>query len=85
MYFVYISNIKLLVVKNNIMLLKFKMATLFPFENKIVFGTMLDVERYFHINVIMTSMCSHNPMNQKKVLDRQKENSKLDKYLYFVI
>jgi hypothetical protein len=44
MYFVYISNINLLIVESDIMLLKSKMVTLFPFENKIVFGTMLDVE-----------------------------------------
>jgi hypothetical protein len=44
MYFLDISNIKLLLVKNNIMLVKSKMFTLFPFENKIVFDRMLDVE-----------------------------------------
>jgi hypothetical protein len=44
MYFFYISNIILLLVKSDIMLLKSEMFTLFLLETKIVFGAMLNVE-----------------------------------------
>jgi hypothetical protein len=44
MYFLDILNMKQLLIKSNIMLVKSKMFTLFPFENKIVFDRMLDVE-----------------------------------------